>query len=138
MATTSASEDDLALLGMPDLPGIPDVSALAWDTAVTLRAWGGYNDNPQLSAVRPVGSSFVAGAGDLLIYRIPYDGRELTFFGLLEHIAYLDERIDAESVAAAEARFRRYWDDGTSAGVALEYLYLNQVFDASELEGVPA
>jgi hypothetical protein len=127
----AAEPEELPTLDMPDL------GSLAWDGELSLRTWAGYNDNPQLSSLNAAGSAFVAGGGDLLLYRLPIDGWEATFFGLVEHVAFLNEDIQPETIGVVDARVKRIWESGWSAGVGLDYIFLRQVFDASELEGVP-
>jgi hypothetical protein len=107
-----------------------------WDASVSLRTWSGYRDNPQLSSVNPVGSGFVAGGGEFMVFRLPVDGWEATCFGLLEHLSYWTAGLAPETTGVVDARVKRRWGDGWSWAAGLEYFYLKQVFDASELVGV--
>lgn len=116
---------------------LPGLESLLWNASVTLRTWTGYSDNPTLSALNPTGSALVAGGGDLLLFRTPVDGREATFYAMVEHVGYLTEGVEPETLAVLDGRFKKSWDGGWSAGGSLEYVFLKQVYDASELEGVP-
>ncbi|MBX3745320.1 MAG: hypothetical protein KF833_08405 [Verrucomicrobiae bacterium] len=108
-----------------------------WDHAITLRTWAGYKDNPQLSSLNAVESAFWAVGGEWMAYRLPADGWEVTVFAMAEHVGYGEGNLDPESIALMDARVRRNWGNGWWAGLGAEYLYLHQIFDASELEGVP-
>lgn len=107
-----------------------------WDHSVSLRSWAGYRDNPQLSAVNPVGSAFLAGGGEIMAFRLPIDGWEASFYGLFEHLGYFESGLSPETTGVMDARVKRVWGDGWIWGAALEYYFLKQVFDASELVGV--
>ncbi len=113
-----------------------DAQPSLWDASVSLRTWSGFRDNPQLSSVNPVGSGFLAGGGEFMAFRLPLDGWEVTFFGLLEHLSYWESGLSPETTGVVDARVKRQWGDGWSWGAGLEYFYLKQVFDASELVGV--
>lgn len=106
-----------------------------WDGSISLRTWAGYRDNPQLSSVNRVGSAFLAGGGEAMLFRLPLDGWEATFYGLLEHLGYFESELAPETIGVVDARGKRTWGDGWWVGAALEYFYLKQVFDASEIVG---
>ncbi|MGE3309390.1 MAG: hypothetical protein AB7O66_05410 [Limisphaerales bacterium] len=112
------------------------ISLSLWDTSSTLRSWAGFRDNPQLSSVTPVGSAFLAAGGEILVFRLPVDGWEVAIFGLLEHLEYLEPGVAPETTAVVDARVDRKWGDGWFWGAGLDYFFLKQVFDASELAGV--
>lgn len=113
-----------------DLPG-------PWVWTLSLRTWGGYNDNPRLSAVNPTGSALVAGGGDFMVFRDGEEGHEANLFVSAEQVGYLEEGIDPETLVIAQADYTRRWSSGWLAGASMEYLYLRQVYDASEVVGVP-
>lgn len=119
------------------LPPMPKLGSLLWDSNVSLRTWGGYSDNPSLSPLNAKGSAFIAGGGDLLVYRLPIDGREVSFFGMLEHVAYVEGGLAPETIGILDVRYAQTWESGWGISAAFEYAYLNQVFDASDLEGIP-
>lgn len=116
----------------------PSLGSLLWSVDATLRTGGGYHDNPRLSALNPAGSGFVSGGGELVALRLPVDGHEASVFVSVERRGYLARGFDPETVVAADLRYTRLWGAGWSLGGSFEYLFLHQVFDASELEGVPA
>ena len=123
-------ETELVTGDLSDMPSF-------WDTSFTLRAWSGFRDNPLLSSVNPTGSGFVAGGGEVMVFRLPMDGWEVSVFGVLERLEYFESELMPETTGIVDARTRRSWENGWSLGLGLEYFYLKQVFDASELEGVP-
>lgn len=116
----------------------PSLASLLWSTTLTLRASGGYHDNPRLSALNQAGSAFLAGGLEFVVMRLPADGHEVSVFASVDHRGYLERGFSPETLAAIDLRYRRVWEDGWSLGGAAEYLFLKQVFDASEIEGVPA
>lgn len=71
-----------------------------------------------------------------MAFRLPLDGWEASFFGLFERLEYLESGLSPETTGVLDARGKRTWGEGWSAGAALEYYYLQQVFDASEIVGV--
>lgn len=117
---------------------LPSLASLLWNVDATVRVAGGYHDNPRLSALHPAGSSFMSGGGDLVVLRLPADGHEASLFLSIDHRAYLETGFSPETLGAVDLRYTRSWADGWSLGGSVEYLFLSQVFDASELEGVPA
>jgi hypothetical protein len=135
LAYSVLAQEDLE--GLEDLE-LPGLDSLLWSTDASLRAWSGFHSNPQYSALNAQESALVAGSGDILVYRLPVDGWEFTAFGMLEHVVYLEEGIDPETLGLADIRGKRVWDSGWSAGAGLEYVFLRQVFDASEIEGFPS
>ncbi|MBL9129004.1 MAG: hypothetical protein JNL97_15245 [Verrucomicrobiales bacterium] len=130
VAPTAASES------VPPDPGIPDGLPSVWNGSLTLRVWSGYRDNPMLSAVRPVGSAFMAAGVEGIGFRLPIDGWEATAFGLFERLEYFEAELSPETTGVLDVRGKRTWGDGWFVGAALEYYYLKQVFDASEIVGV--
>lgn len=138
-AESEVVDPDPATRPEPDLvlPEMDDLGSLLWDTSGSLRVEAGYKDNPQLSSVNPVGSGFAAAGGDFMFYRLPLDGVEFSLFGELEHIEYFESGLEPETLGILDVRVKRTEESGWNWGGAFEYLFLNQVFDASDLEGVP-
>lgn len=108
-----------------------------WIWTITLQTWAGYNDNPQLSAVRPEGSALVAGSGEMLWLWLGPEYWEAEFFTWLEHIGYVSGEATSETVGLATARVSRRPEQGWGGGVGMEMLYARQALDASELQGIP-
>jgi hypothetical protein len=133
VAEAAAADPTASLEGIT----VPSLASLLWDAGLSLRTWGGYKDNPLLSALNPLGSGLVGMGGELMVVRVPADGREVAFFAMVENVFYVEDQIQPETVAVIDGRFKRRWDDGWSAGVAAEYFYLRQVFDASDIVGLP-
>ncbi|MBL9135809.1 MAG: hypothetical protein JNK85_08075 [Verrucomicrobiales bacterium] len=113
------------------------VAESPWTGGLSLRTWSGYSDNPGLSSVNPQGSAFIAGGGDFTLLRLSEEGDLLTFLVTVERIAYLTRGVNPETIALAEVEFDEGLGGDWTVGGTLDYLYLNQVFDASELVGVP-
>ncbi len=120
------------------LPEVPSLGSLLWDLGASVRTWGGYKDNPQLSSVAERGSALMAAGGDLYATRLPADGRELTVFATLEHTEYVGEGFAPETMGIVDVRGVRRWDGGWFVGGEAQYLYFRQVFDASDITGVLA
>lgn len=119
------------------LPKVPSLGALLWDASLSLRTWGGFSDNPRMSSLNPEGSPLAGFGGEFLLLRIPVDGWEAAFFALVEQVEYSVVGFDPETVALVNARLRRTWTDGWSVGGGIEYFFLRQVFDASDIVGLP-
>ncbi len=134
---SGASEEEAPRVAATDRTALEPALGNYWDGSLSLRTWSGYRDNPQLSSVNPMGSAFMAGGGELMIFRVPMDGWEATFYGLIEHLGYLEPGLAPETIGVFDARVRRIWPAGWMAGLGLEYFFLKQVFDASEIVGIP-
>lgn len=121
----------------PETPPPATAEDSNWTGGLSLRTWAGYSDNPQLSSLNPQGSAFVAGGGDFTLLRLSDEGDLLTFLLSVERTAYLSRGINPETMALAELEFDEGLGGDWTLGGTMDYLYLNQVFDASELVGVP-
>jgi hypothetical protein len=117
------------------LEGTEEVSPWIW--TIALQTWGGYNDNPQLSSVRPEGSALVAGSGEMLWLWMGPESWEAEFYTWLEHIGYVSGEATSETLGLATARLTRRPEEGWGGGGGLDFLYARQALDASELVGIP-
>ncbi|MHC1768611.1 MAG: hypothetical protein AB9869_30750 [Verrucomicrobiia bacterium] len=135
----NASDADLSELDDLDLE-IPEDLKLPslWVPGVEVRLWSGYNDNLMLAPGKPEKSVLGAAGLDLSLFRLPVGGWEWFFLSSADYIRYPNAREAKEEASAivqaqGEKRFAETWKAGASA----EYLYFNQVFDASILEDEP-
>ena len=107
----------------------------AWVKTFDTRLWSGYKDNVLLGAQNPVDSSFLAGGLDMTFFRLPIDNWEYLFLSSLEYLHYFSApEVDQEVIALAQAQAKRTFGEHWKAGLSAEYVYFNQVFDASTTE----
>ena len=110
-----------------------DLSPWTWTS--DFRGSLGYKDNVLLSANAPVDSPFWASELELFLFRIPVDGAQVTVLLSGEDIRFFNSQApDKEqtviALASVKQDFARYW----KAGLTLQYIYQDQVFDASTTE----
>jgi hypothetical protein len=121
-ANTNALEFEL-----PDLP--------LWDHAFNLRLGAGYKDNLLLNRDATESSYLLSTTVETLVLRLPVDGRQFTFFLTAEDLRYPDgEQVTKEQLVLARAQGKLEFHDIWQAGLALDYLYQDQVFDVSATE----
>jgi hypothetical protein len=121
-AAESETEEDLRL---------PSV----WVTSFEPRVWAGYKDNVLLAHQNPVDSALLGGALDATFYRLPIDGWEYLFLASGEYVRYLNaSQVDQEAMGILQAQVKKAFGQGWKAGLSAEYIYFNQVFDASAFE----
>jgi hypothetical protein len=107
-----------------------------WDKSINVRTAGGYKDNvfPTSPMAREPSSFFLSGL-DLMIWRLPLDGTQLTFFGSFEDTRYFSaDPVDGEQMAVAFAQVQRMFRSDWKAGLSLQYHYQDQVIDLLEHE----
>ncbi len=106
-----------------------------WSAAGDLRAGTGYRSNVQLSSVNPVAAAFLSGGGDFMLNRIPLDGTGVSILASADYTHFLGApQVDPESLALARAELKRDLGAGWTAGLAGQYVFMNQVFDVSATE----
>jgi hypothetical protein len=112
----------------------PDPTSF-WDQSITVRSWSGYKDNVLLGNVN-VEESPLLGAGlDLMLLRLSTSGTEFYFFVSGDFIYYPDaEQAENEKTLIAQARLKKPLGAGWEIGTAMDYLFFDQVFDASTLD----
>ena len=114
---------------------IPTDKVGLWDQTFNLRAGLGYKDNLTLSSVAPEESGFFLSEAEFTLMRLPLDGHELLFLGMLRDVRYFSgEEVDSEQLALVLAQYRRHQGNGWKTGASLRYVYLDQVFDVSVTE----
>src|SRR3989442_134003 len=106
-----------------------------WDKNVSLRFGGGYKDNLLLANTGATVSGFVATGLDLMVVRLPTDGLQFYFFLNGEDIRYLSgESVDKEQSLIAVSQVKKDFADNWRVGLENQYIYQDQVFDASTTE----
>lgn len=106
-----------------------------WDLSVDVRGGVGYNDNVLLGPNHPERSAFWQTGLDLFLFRLPTDGREFSLMVFGEDIRYFSaQNTSQEQLYFGRAQIRRRESGKGSAHLAVEYLYQNQILDASTTE----
>jgi hypothetical protein len=114
-------------LDLPDLP--------LWDHSFNLRLGAGYKDNLLLNRDATESSYLLSTTVEALVLRLPVDGRQFTFFLTAEDIRYPEgDEVTKEQLVLARAQGKLELNDSWQAGLALDYLYQDQVFDVSATE----
>lgn len=107
----------------------------AWIRTIDPKLWGGYKDNVLLANRNTVESPFAAAGLDLTMYRLPLNGWEMLFLATGEYIRYVDApQVQEEALAIAQGQVKKEVGSGWKPGISADYLYFNQVFDASTFE----
>lgn len=107
-----------------------------WNASLQARGALGYKDNVLLSPHTPEGSGFWLTAVDLFLFRLPDRERDLeaTFFLSAEDVRFFSvKETDQEQLIFGRAEVARSAGGG-KASVGLDYVYQDQVFDASATE----
>lgn len=111
----------------------PEVSP--WDLSVDVRGGVGYNDNVLLGPNRPERSAYWQTGLDLFLFRLPTEGAEFSLMVFGEDTRYFSARSTRkEQLYFGRAQIRRRQTGKGSAHLAVEYLYQNQILDASTTE----
>lgn len=114
--------DELKDLALPSL----------WVRTFDPRLRVGFKDNVLLSNRNPVESPFGALGLDLTLYRLPVDGWEYLLLTSGDYVRYFDAgSVNEEALALAQGQINRTFGQGWKLALSAEYLYFNQVFDAS-------
>lgn len=106
-----------------------------WLLSATARAGAGYRDNVLLSPAQPQSSAFGLANLEFFAYRLPIDETEVTFFASGEHKQFADVReTDKEQLVIASVSVKRRFGNVGTGALAVQYFYMDQVFDASTTE----
>ena len=113
-----------------------DLSLSLWDKSITLRGALGYKDNVLLSSAHPEGSAFWQTALDVTVFRLSLDGGvNFTYFLTAEDRRYFSsDEIEKEQLLLTQAKLEKPIGDDWVASATLQYLYADQVYDASATE----
>lgn len=115
---------------LPDLEPIP-----VWTSAHNVRLWSGYKDNVLLGNDPVEESPFLGGGLDLTWLRLPDSGTEVTLFMSGDYIHYLDaDEVDREVLFISQGDVKKPLGEKWTIGNSVQYLYYDQVFDASTIE----
>lgn len=119
---------DLELEEALELPSL-------WVRSVEARLWTGFKDNVLLANRDEEESPLIAGGADFGLFRLPMDGWEWFFLSSADYTRYPNAAAaKEESSAIAQGQGQKEFGDGWKAGGSAEYIYFNQVFDASILQ----
>lgn len=109
-----------------------------WDHSFSLQSAVGHKDNLLLSRSRTTSSGFWQGTADALLTRIPEEGARLTLFGSGEARRYFDGgEVDGEQLWIADGLLVVPAGPDWEFELHPQYIYLDQVMDASVTEAVP-
>lgn len=131
----------LALFAVPMLlqaqEDDPELDLSIWDHSVNLRGALGYKDNVLLSSIEKQGSAFWQTALDAMLLRADLEsGANLTLFLTAEDRRYFaDIDVEKEQLVLMQGKYERpFANDDWFWSTTLQYLYIDQVFDASATE----
>jgi hypothetical protein len=116
----------------------PKLDVALWDKSVTLRGALGYKDNVLLSSTQEDGSAFWQSALDVTLLRLSLDqGPNVTFFLSGEDRRYFSaEQIHKEQLLLTHLKLEQPFLEDWTASAALQYMYADQVYDASATEQI--
>jgi hypothetical protein len=125
LASLYAEEDDLE-----------DLKLSFWEKSVNLRGALGYKDNVLLSNLNREGSGFWLSGLDFSLLRASLDGGpQVTVFASGEDRRYFSsEEIRKEQLVLSQAKVTQEFAENWAVGGIAQYLYADQVFDASATE----
>jgi hypothetical protein len=114
----------------------PELDLSIWDYSVNLRGGLGYKDNVLLSNIDQQGSAFWQSALDAMLFRVDLEnGGNLTLFLSAEDRRYFsDIEVEKEQLVLAQGKYERPFAEEWFWSATAQYLYVDQVFDASATE----
>lgn len=106
-----------------------------WDGTARVTAGAGYRDNVLRTAIGPESSGFYITATDATLMRLSETGSQLLLLVVGEDVRYFDSAsVPKEQVLSATATGSMPFGENNTLGALLQYLYQNQIMDASETE----
>lgn len=118
-----------------ELPPIKDLSI--WDGSVQIRSAIGYKDNVLLSPAGREQSTFIKAGAEVLVWRLPTDGTQFSVFASGSDTRFLDSvSAQREQLGIVSARVEHQFNQRLVAGVSMQYIYQDQVFDVSATEPI--
>jgi hypothetical protein len=113
-----------------------DLKLSFWDKSVNLRGALGYKDNVLLSDIKREGSGFWLSAFDFSMFRASLDnGPGVTIFASAEDRRYFSSPdLTHEDIVLSQVKVTQEFLPGWTVGVLAQYLYADEVFDASATE----
>lgn len=106
-----------------------------WDKTINLRLGTGYKDNVLLSPNAATGSAFIASGLDVMLWRLPVEGTQFYFFFTGDDTRFLSgQEVKKEQSFIAQTQVKKEFGNHWKSALTLQYLYQDQVFDASTTE----
>lgn len=128
----------LVCLWLPTpLPGQTNKDKIStWDKSVTLRGGLGYDDNVLLSTENEQESAFWDSGLELMLFRLPVDRHQFYFFLSAEDRRFLKKEVatNKEQTLIAVTQYDYEVTDKWDAGIGLQYIFQDEVFDVSATE----
>ena len=123
-------------LPTPLFAGSDEHAASIWDKSVTLRGGLGYDDNVLLSTDNEQRSPFWDTGLELMLFRLPVDQHQFYFFLSAEDRRFLKKSIETgkEQTVIAVTQYDYQVTEDWDAGIGLQYLFQDEVFDVSATE----
>ncbi len=113
----------------------PEAARPGWSKLVNLRGGLGYKDNVLLSDVQPVGSPFWLSEAEIFVLGRPLDSTKVSFFATGTDTRYFSAGpVEKEQSLLAQGEVKQTVGAGAEAGLALQYVYMDQIFDTSTTE----
>jgi hypothetical protein len=110
----------------------PTAQISLWTRTTTLRFAQGYKENIFLSHFQQESSFYALSAVDLFFLRVPVDGPQITLFGSFEDQRYYSApHIGGEQLGFLTGEIRYSLADGWEPFVGTQFVYQDQIFDAS-------
>jgi hypothetical protein len=115
------------------------IDTTIWDKSLNLRGSLGYKDNVVLSKNNEEGSLFWQSGLEVSLFRLDAEnGVTLSMFASGDDRRYFSaESVSHEEFIISQARVDWEMNDNWETGMAVNYSYLEEVFDASATEQVP-
>ena len=115
-----------------------DLKLSFWDKTVNLRGAAGYKDNVLLGYINREPSAFWLSALDFSMFRAALDnGPGVTIFASAEDRRYFSSPdITHEDLVLSQVKVTQELSPAWSVGMLAQYLYADQVFDASATEEI--
>lgn len=121
-----------------DIPG----PFMLWDMSTTVRSDLGYRDNVLQAATNAHPSAFVGLGADIFVFRLPRNDVSFNLFFSAEDRRYLDAAdgtTNLPGVVKAQSfithgSLKKSFSDGWSVSLKALHYYVDEVFDASDIE----
>lgn len=127
IATDAAHADDLS----------EDLKLSLWDKSIEVRGALGYKDNVLLSDVRREASGFWLSGLDFSVFRAGLDGGPtISIFGSGEDRRDFSGEVPNEDLVLTQGKISQELSPNWTIGGLAQYLYADQVFDASATEQI--
>lgn len=133
----AATLDELARLDPALAQELEKLKIRRWDVSAQVAVGAGYKDNVLLSHEQRKGSPFVRLATEWTLLRLPENGWSFSGLASWEDLRFTRHlAVDQEQTGLAVAEVKKSWGDATEAALRGQYLYLDQVLDLSDEQGL--